>query len=57
MLGNPIVHKVKAGEVFFFLGDIEGQHLDLYIKYKYRTYLGIDPPLILRTGFSSTERL
>ena len=28
VLGKPILHKIKAREVFF-LGDIEGQHLEV----------------------------
>ena len=36
MLGNPVLLKIKAGRSFF-LGDIYGQHLDLYNKSRVNT--------------------
>ena len=52
--GNRI-KKIGPGGVFF-LGDIQREHLDLYIKYKILNIF-FDAPVVLCPSFGSMERL
>ena len=53
--GNRILQKIRAGGSFF-LGDIQREHLDLYIQHKILN-IYFDAPVVLCLSFGSMERL